>query len=76
MVLVKNSSGTWQEVTFRTDGSYIVFEVDEDSNAFYLVQKARKVKLPMLIACGVGIVGLLIGFLSVRIWKNRRRKRN
>lgn len=74
-VLIKTSDGTWQEVPFRADGSYIVFDVPKDADTFYLIQKAKEYNIPLMISCGAGVVVLLIVWVCVVISRKVKRKR-
>ena len=59
-VLLKDSSGTWQEAPFQQDGSYLVFAVAEDTCAVALVEEIpipwRLIVIPFILAAVLVIV--------------------
>lgn len=72
LIKVKDSAGSWHEAAFREDGSYLVFDVFEDANAFCLVQQAKKYNYPLIIGCAAGIAILLV-IVIVRTLQRKRK---
>lgn len=63
IVLAQNSSGAWQKIPFHQDGSYLVFDLGEDTCAVALVEEAP---IPwLLIAIPFALVAVLIIVIAI-----------
>ncbi len=69
VVLTQNSDGSWQEVSFHSDGSYLVFPVSQDTCAVALVEETP---IPWLL---VAIPFALAAALIVLIVVLRKKKK-
>lgn len=70
-VWVRGSSGEWLSRSFSSDGSYIVFSVNEDESAFRM-DTVPEDHSTMYIAAGAGVLVLLL--LAVFIIRGRKKR--
>ena len=78
ILLVRDSTGNWTERTYRTDGSYIVFSLEQGNDGIALVQQPAKTifTTEVLVAAGIGAVTVsLIFIICILVRRRNRNKR-
>lgn len=70
---LQGADGTWRDVTFSVDGSYLAFAAESDDVALQLVQAPRDYTL-LLILIGAGAVLIAGTVTAVIIIKKRKKK--
>lgn len=70
-LLVRGSEGAWRRVPFEKDGSYLVFSVNEEDNAFRLIQVEKEYPVEAWIVAGVAVVSLVLILIFMKKWKKQ-----
>lgn len=78
ILLVRDSNGNWSERVYSTDGSYIVFSLEQGNNGIALVQQPTKslITMQVLIAAGVGALAVALIFVVCIVIRRRKRKKS
>ena len=71
--MVRDAAGAWRDVAYTVEGSYFIFEVNQQDEGFCLVAQEENI-WPMYVLVGIGalVVVETAIFGAIRL---RRRKR-
>lgn len=72
-LLVRTARGPWKTVDFTVDGSYIVFAVSSESDAFAVISQIQV--LPMEIIIAAAVSGFVVIAAGVILLLRKRRKK-
>ncbi len=78
ILLVRDSNGNWTERSYHTDGSYIVFSLDQSNDGIALVKQPATSILTteILIAAGIGALTVLLIVIVCLVVLRKKRKKN
>lgn len=71
-LMVRDTLGSWREVTFTEDGSYLVFGVNDGDEAFSLIHVPKDYSLVLIL--GGGGLAIVVMLISLLIWHRKKRR--
>ena len=72
-IMVKDASGTWRDVSYTVEGSYLIFEVDQQDEGFCLVHDEESSWL-LYVLVGIGAIMVIEAAVFGMVWLRRRNK--
>ena len=72
-IMVKDAAGTWRDVSYTVEGSYLIFEVDRQDEGFCLVHEEESSWL-LYVLVGIGAIMVIEAAVFGMVWLRRRNK--
>ena len=72
-IMVRDAAGSWRDVSYTVEGSYLIFEVDQQDEGFCLVVQEGNTWL-MYVLVGIGALVVVETAIFGAIWLRRRKR--